>query len=942
MRASNEFTIQNLVIFFSTSVLLLMTAMSIPDPGGFFRSPWYVENSPDVEPLASFSDGTTVAVRYGYPSDFDAQNIYFPALISTPLNIFELESKYSSKFNFTASVKHEGEANVQIKAEIVPQYGAQSNTLTLRSLIPAFIKIPLGSISPGSNEITNFENSAKFSVYLGTNYLFRKIITNWREFLPIVSNFSIISLSILLMLNFHASFFCDKRLVLTRIAIFAFVFAASYFGTVQTLALEILLWGILCIAILPLAVLRPAGRWMLKICTVVAGDNVRRSLAERTRIFWILLAGVLVISFFFNITAWDSFKWGQFEERDFLIAKEMSEGSLYPHIALGPQLLMGGQTPGGFLYFILQFMAGGNSGPEVFAFFTRVAHVGALILLIMIVVKYFGWIEAVATGFVFATSEIVIANASWPIHPSMSVVVYFLFILFSLNFYVNNKISSGIFSFFFLSILIQFHFSYVALLVPAILLTAQIINQPGSKKYLFWMVCAFSGPLVPYFIYEFSHGFENLAIIMEKPRFNSAYVPQNIGLSKPIVSVFYKWFSLSSPFESVANAYSILAKVFLGIGLLSAIVSVLAPGIENDKNRKAAGAILLFICAPFLLILISGLGYYPRHTLSFALPAFFLIAIGINKLISFRKLLLPSVSILVIAGMATHVFATTANSNYFSGVSKGYSEWDVPYDKRQLIARKLASDLRVTPEQYARQVWFWWTAWATSPVFYEEIYESQNLVDNSATSLQSNETIFVFCGGAPSGPLLRYFSWTKLFSEDCFNVYLGTPLLSNNPVSNTVNKSFLSEDQHFLETARLEEGASVVRKGADYEHVVVLPGDKIRISLQFESANNGDLIRWRLNSPHLSGYYQELKRLWRPRLVFRNSSEGSVRELELSEMPIGGLLKTTPMEGTIHLPGNIKEWHVSFAISGYIDQSSMKRPRVEEMQWDLGKVAQQN
>ena len=152
-----------------------------------------------------------------------------------------------------------------------------------------------------------------------------------------------------------------------------------------------------------------------------------------------------------------------FEERDFLRALDVSNFKYFP--TTGPELLQGGQTPGGFLYIFLAPFAKLSVDPYAFAILNKLLFIFSAIFLWWILNIYVERISALVGMMLFCSSYVIAGFAYWPIHPSMSVAFYLLFIFLVLKGLVDGSRIAVILSGFVLSILVQFHFSYYLVLV---------------------------------------------------------------------------------------------------------------------------------------------------------------------------------------------------------------------------------------------------------------------------------------------------------------------------------------------------------------------------------------------------------------------------------------------------------------------------------------------
>jgi hypothetical protein len=108
---------------------------------------------------------------------------------------------------------------------------------------------------------------------------------------------------------------------------------------------------------------------------------------------------------------------------------------------------------------------------------------------------------------------------------------------------------------------------------------------------------------------------------------------------------------------------------------------------------------------------------------------------------------------------------------------------------------------------------------------------------------------------------------------------------------------------------------------------------KLLVAIDRSEAQGRGRLRWCVDSPTLNGHYQEIKTVWRPRLVLVRAS-GEPIEAPLASDVLGSLPYKTPRcgEAWSEHPGS---WQVTFASEGVFDQSFMSRPDLSPQQWTL-------
>jgi hypothetical protein len=118
-------------------------------------------------------------------------------------------------------------------------------------------------------------------------------------------------------------------------------------------------------------------------------------------------------------------------------------------------------------------------------------------------------------------------------------------------------------------------------------------------------------------------------------------------------------------------------------------------------------------------------------------------------------------------------------------------------------------------------------------------------------------------------------------------------------------------------------------------------GGRIRVLLSLRKKLEGTGIRyyWRIDSPSLGNYFQEIKTIWKPYFIAENVVTNERSKLMIVDDVLGNILFKTPMAGSFYLEGQTP-WRLSFGIQGYFDQSSMEEPLIEQRTWSLDKSAE--
>jgi len=629
--------------------------------------------------------------------------------------------------------------------------------------------------------------------------------------------------------------------------------------------------------------------------------------------FILAIAAVLGLAYYLQVSS--DFRWSIFEERDFLAARAVLQNGELP--SLGPQLLAGGQTPGGALYLLMAPLLILKNDPTILAGFTKVSYLASALLFLFTLLKFVGPAGAIVGTLLFCSSPMVMALAYWPIHPNFSLLLSFLFLHFALLFFVDRKPFAAVLATALLSVLLQFHITYALIALP-FLAGLLFSGVPRKRKWLSYCAIAFCVPYVPYFAHELTTGFSNSRLLLAQPRYHPLFVPQRPLMVHYGVDLLKNW--IGGP-GSVGR--------WLGVAL---ILSSMIFGIARPKNTLTKFTILFF-GLPFLALAFFGMGYAPRHFLALAAVTFFVMAYGAESLARALPTRIAHAGVWVLGGLLFFSFARTLTDKpQLLAISTREGEWAVSFAQRRQVAELLIRDLGISQAQYERQAFWYWLGWSLDPRIYAD--EQARLADHRGPvrSLDPTHTLFLF-NETPRALFQSNYDLKPLGTSAGITVYDGTPKTSRPPASNASNRTQLTREESAIENKRFEEGVSSLAPGRS---VLSLHGDRLKFQLSTNvTERDGDFsLSWDLLSPHFSGYYQEIKTLWRPTLVLERVDKKSRREVPVAEV-LGSLLEKTPRAGTVVLDGSPRDWLIHLRVSGYFDQSSMQAPNLEEKVFQL-------
>lgn len=165
-----------------------------------------------------------------------------------------------------------------------------------------------------------------------------------------------------------------------------------------------------------------------------------------------------------------------------------------------------------FLYFLFPLIAI-SLNPQVISFFIGLINVVAIAFFYLFVRKYYGKMTAFFSAFLIALSPwmIIYSRKIWPQDFIFPLTVLLLFSLHKI--YFEKKTLYWFFYTISTLFLLQLHQALVFFLLPLNILF--IMKKPKLKiKYLMFSLIVGILPLIPYFIFDITHGWKNLSFIL--------------------------------------------------------------------------------------------------------------------------------------------------------------------------------------------------------------------------------------------------------------------------------------------------------------------------------------------------------------------------------------------------------------------------------------------
>ena len=402
-------------------------------------------------------------------------------------------------------------------------------------------------------------------------------------------------------------------------------------------------------------------------------------------------------------------------------------------------------------------------------------------------------------------------------------------------------------------------------------------------------------------------------------------------------------------------------KLFTFVLVLSwvSIAAILRKSVLSEKTSTGSdGARLekvlsLLILLPFALILLSGSGYAERHSLSFGPGLFILAAYGFHQLHQLNFKLKPlikggmlSAAVLLSLGWCHGLLTEPA---VWRDTTKKAGEWAVNYNSRKKILRYLIADLKVSPRRYAHKVMWWWMGWAADPLVYQKEIINLGLDPAKLNESDPDPEGYVLTSGAPL--FRKKFELEKITTvpETEVDIYKGKPFPDHGwvkPTGNSVNTTKLTELESQLEKLDVQEGMSPIALKAEamqnYEKASILSLNRGRIKMlilfKTKDVNGKRYFDWKIVSPDLNGYYQEIKTVYKPYFRMEGEKNKKGREELLVDGALGSLLYKTPIEGSIPLEEGDAALKITFGLRGYFDQSNMPEPFRRDAGWNLEEI----
>jgi hypothetical protein len=637
-----------------------------------------------------------------------------------------------------------------------------------------------------------------------------------------------------------------------------------------------------------------------------------------------------------------SFRWSIFEERDFLEARHVLSQFALP--IYGPELLLGGHTIGSSLYLFLAPVVALWNDPAALLLLNRLLFLGMAVVLWWGLRDWCGPAGALFAVFALIASDRILALSYWPIHPNFSLFFAFLYVCALLRGAVDGRRGWLIFSGLLLGILTQLHFSYF-LLLPCHVVLVLLGNYDRDRWTKPLAIAVFLMPLAPFLVIDAVQGFPNISQIAQRPRFHGLYPNKPFG-NASLLPLVLGW-AQADPYlplvgGPLSNILWTLTVLMIALGITVGL-GLVAGSARSARMTPALAATVLF-CIPTFELAVLGMGYNTRHTLAIV-PALFILAgfgfAGVMNGVGPAKrtwLILP---LLIFLGVRA------ANSVAIEKISRSEGEWAIDYRSRETIARDLAVRFGMPPQVYATKTYWWWVGWSIDPEAYADIYRRSVISPAAQKSPLTSDQYVLVTSTVELPPFLQ-----RVFvvedSRPVAEMYVHLARPRDNVAAPSANADTGVRLHPFLEKIDQLRGQPEGFARIGHAQFGTAARDlflgtmadsriKMLISTEQNEVRGRGRLRWCVDSPTLGGHYQEIKTIWRPRLLLVPES-GTAVEATLASDVLGSLAYKAPRCGEAW-SDRMGSWQMTFAIEGMFDQSFMPRPDLSQWRWRLDLTA---
>jgi hypothetical protein len=447
-------------------------------------------------------------------------------------------------------------------------------------------------------------------------------------------------------------------------------------------------------------------------------------------------------------------------------------------------------------------------------------------------------------------------------------------------------------------------------------------------------IAAMFVPLAPFLVIDAVQGFPNIAEIAQKPRFHSLYPNKPFG-NAGLLTLVFGW--MQEVAGALSGVLSILTLAMFGLGLAIGIGAIARTG-RGGVSPALAAAVLF--CIPAFELTVLGMGYNSRHTLAMVPALFILAGFGFAGAVNVVWPMRAEFGALLIVPLIAILGLHATNSAVMEKVSRSEGEWAIDYASREAIAKDLILRLGMPPDVYAARTFWWWVGWSIDPEIYADIYRH---VAPAPKSLLTADQYVLVTETAELPPILKSV-FDDVESRPVAGMFVRVATPKATVASPSANADTGVRLNRFLE--QVDQLRDRTQGFARIGHEQTGTGSrdlflstmadgriKLLVTIEQSEAQSRGRLRWCVDSPTLNGHYQEIKTVWRPRLVLAPAS-GAPVEASLASDVLGSLPYKTPRCGEAWSERS-GPWRVTFASDGVFDQSFMPRPDLSSQRWPL-------
>jgi hypothetical protein len=633
------------------------------------------------------------------------------------------------------------------------------------------------------------------------------------------------------------------------------------------------------------------------------------------------------------------FEWDYFCERDYARALLAVDGIRLE--MAGPQLLSGGRLPGFMVSALYYLPLKLWRDPMALAILCRLLYFGATGLIYFLLAPWYGRPLAACATLLAALNVCLYGFSVWPIHPSFTPLFGLLFMWALLWWTVNQRPAGLIWCSVLYSVLIQLHMSYVLLGLVAFLAWALLRPRTPLRAWI-WAAIVSGLFVMPYFVDEIGTGFFNTREIVSRPRFQPDFVAKE-GIINMFIATRMLFSVVAYDGVGASHWQELFWMALVPLGMLR------FAWLARSEDRGRAG------CAQVVLCYYAGTALFYSFYGSWLENRYFLVlfpvlflcqAAGLEVLAQGASVVLRrravASGVVVSASLWLGWMRVPQLLAYAEPGHRYVGDWTAPYEESHQIARTLIAKYGVDPEVWREQVYLFWRWPFVGPDSFERWYQAET--KKGGTRPAKGTGYIVLCDGCPLPDFLSQNP--RILVDEQVKEPLFTLIRYHTPngatYSNTNNPNVHSEPEREVERfARLETDCHIEPAGDGVRAFYRLPVGRI-IAMQFikvKRLDNGDWdIDSGLESPWLSGYYQEIKSVYQPFVEACAPDGAVVFRGVITEEVLGGNLVKTPLRRTFRASRLPENATFRIGVQTWYDRSTMESPRYERFSLPVARL----